>query len=89
MRRLTQHRRFGSDLKRLKRRGKELGDLFAVVDLLIEFGTLPPNFRPHPLVGEWKGVLECHIDADWLLLYEVGEEEVILLRTGTHRDLFE
>jgi mRNA-degrading endonuclease YafQ of YafQ-DinJ toxin-antitoxin module len=55
MRRLIQRQRFSNDLRRLKRSGKRLDDLFAVVDLVVEFGTVPPNYRPHPLTGEWKG----------------------------------
>ena len=38
--------------------------------------------------GEWKGVWECHIDPDWLLIYEVTVDEVLLIRTGTHSALF-
>jgi mRNA interferase YafQ len=52
MRRVVQRLRFRNDLKRLKRRGKDIEELFAVVDLLLEFGSLPPNYRPHPLTGE-------------------------------------
>ncbi len=89
MRRITQRRRFRNDLKRQKGRGRNIEDLFAVVDLLAEFGSLPPNYRPHPLTGEWKGVLECHIDPDWLLIYAMTSDEVVLIRTGTHADLFE
>jgi len=40
------------------------------------------------LSGEWKGVSECHIDPDWLLIYDVTPDEVLLIRTGTHSDLF-
>ncbi|MGD0023228.1 MAG: type II toxin-antitoxin system YafQ family toxin [Xanthobacteraceae bacterium] len=45
--------------------------------------------RPHPLKGDWKGYWECHISPDWLLIYKVTDEEVLLARTGTHADLFE
>ena len=44
--------------------------------LLAEIGTLPPGYRPHELSGEWKGVWECHIEPDWLLIYNVTDEEV-------------
>ena len=59
-----------------------------MVELLAEQGELPSAYRPHKLSGDWKGVWECHIDADWLLTYVVTEDEVFLLRTGTHKDLF-
>jgi mRNA interferase YafQ len=89
MRRITQRRRFREDLKRQKRRGKDIEDVVAAVELLAETGMLPEAYRPHKLSGEWKGVWECHIDADWLLIYDITPAEVLLIRTGTHSDLFE
>jgi mRNA interferase YafQ len=89
MRRITQQRQFRNDSRRLKRLGRDLEELIAVVELLAETGTLPPDYRPHRLSGEWKGVWECHIEPDWLLIYQVTPAEVILIRTGTHSDLFE
>jgi mRNA interferase YafQ len=62
--------------------------LIAAVELLAETGTLPEGYRPHKLTGEWKGVWECHIEPDWLLIYDVTPTEVLLIRTGTHSDLF-
>jgi mRNA interferase YafQ len=56
--------------------------------LLAETGSLPEAYRPHPLSGDWKGVLECHIEPDWRLIYQVTPDEITLIRTGTHRDLF-
>ena len=88
MRRIAQRRQFRNDLKRQKRRGKDIEDLIAAVELLAEQGSLPPSYRPHQLSGEWRGVWECHIESDWLLIYVVTDEEVRLIRTGTHADLF-
>jgi mRNA interferase YafQ len=88
MRRVAQRRRFRDDLKRQKRRGKDIRDLIAAVELLAEYGTLPSAYRPHKLSGAWSGVWECHIEPDWLLIYVVTDEEVLLIRTGTHADLF-
>ncbi len=88
MRRISQRTQFRNDLKRQKRRGKDIEDLIAVVELLAQDGTLPPGYRPHQLTGEWKGTWECHIETDWLLIYEVTANEVVLIRTGTHADLF-
>lgn len=88
MRRITQRKRFNDDLKRQKRRGRDLEDLIAVAELLAEDGALPAGYYPHRLGGEWKGVWECHIGPDWLLIYEVTATEVLLIRTGTHADLF-
>jgi mRNA interferase YafQ len=88
MRRVVQRTRFRNDLRRQKRRGKDLEELIAAVELLAETGTLPDGYRPHRLTGEWKGVWECHIEPDWLLIYEVTTTEVMLIRTGSHSDLF-
>jgi mRNA interferase YafQ len=88
MRRITQRTQFRNDLKRQKRRGKDLEELIAAVELLAETGTLAEGYRPHRLTGEWRGVWECHIEPDWLLIYEVTAAEVLLIRTGTHSDLF-
>ena len=88
MRNIVETSRFRKDLKREKRRGNDLEKLVDIVDLLAEFGALPSKFKPHMLTGDWKGIWDCHIEPDWLLLYEVGESEVTLYRTGTHSDLF-
>ena len=88
MRAVVRSRRFRNEVKRLKRLGFEMKELYAVVDLLAEEGELPPGYRPHLLTHEWDGVWECHIEPDWLLIYEVTDREVILHRTGTHSELF-
>jgi mRNA interferase YafQ len=89
MRRIAQQNQFRQDLRRQKRRGKDVEELIAVVELLAEAGELPVNYTPHQLSGAWNGVWECHIEPDWLLIYRVTADEVLLIRTGTHTDLFE
>ncbi len=88
MRRIVQRKQFRADLKRQKRRGRNIDDLLAAVELLAEQGLLPSAFGAHKLSGEWGGVWECHVDQDWLLIYAVTDEQVLLIRTGTHADLF-
>lgn len=88
MRRVAQRKQFRDDIKRQKRRGKDIEDLIAVVELLAEQGSVPVAYRPHKLSGDWRGVWECHIEPDWLLIYAVTNDEVLLIRTGTHADLF-
>ena len=88
MRRIAQRKQFRDDLKRQKRRGKNIDDIIAAVELLAEQGALPSAYRSHKLSGEWSGVWECHIEPDWLLIYIVTDDEVLLIRTGTHADLF-
>jgi len=88
MRRIAQRKQFRADLRRQKRRGKDIEELVAAVELLAEQGALPSAYQPHKLSGEWSGVWECHIEPDWLLIYTATQEEVLLIRTGTHADLF-
>ena len=61
-----------------------------VVTLLAETGKLPHQYKAHKLSGEWKGFWECHIQPDWLLIWEQRETELVLIMTdtGTHSDLF-
>jgi len=89
MRRIAQRKWFRKDVKRMVKRGKDERKLFAAVNTLSRGGFLPPEFRPHHLVGRWSDFWECHIEPDWLLIYDVNDSEVLLVRTGTHADLFE
>ncbi|HER34505.1 MAG TPA: type II toxin-antitoxin system YafQ family toxin [Halothiobacillaceae bacterium] len=79
---------FKRDVKRLKKRGKDMAKLRELLDLLIRQEPLPEFYRDHPLNGNWKGFRDVHIEPDWLLLYRVEEDELQLARTGSHADLF-
>jgi mRNA interferase YafQ len=79
---------FRRDLKRITRRGYRLDDIEAIVTAIRRGDRLPSSVRVHPLKGEWRGYWECHIAPDWLLIYKVTDDEVLLARTGTHSDLF-
>ena len=83
--------RFRRDLRRMRRRGKDVQKLQAVVRLLVQEQPLAERHYDHPLVGAWSGYRDCHIEPDWLLLYKIDrdEETLTLVRTGTHADLFE
>jgi mRNA interferase YafQ len=70
------------------KRGKKFEDFKLVISIIAESKTLEAKFRDHILSGQYKGTRECHIEPDWLLIYEATETEVILVRTGTHSDLF-
>lgn len=85
IRRTTQ---FKKDVKRARKRGKDVAKLKEVIEKLARGESLEERYRDHALLGEWKGTRDCHLEPDWLLLYEATEEEVILIRTGTHADLF-
>lgn len=86
--RLLTTKRFEKDLGRAKRRGKDLDRLWGIVTLLLQERRLQPRNRPHRLTGNWSGAWECHIEADWLLIWRRSEDALILVRTGTHSDLF-
>ena len=83
-------KKFQKDLKRVQRRGYDLSLLTEILKKLANGESLPEKNRDHLLTGNFSGCRECHITPDWLLVYEIYEEELLLYltRTGTHRDLF-
>lgn len=82
--------RFKRDLKLAIRRGYKMELLEAVVNTLAAGKALEEKHKDHELSGDFKGLRECHITPDWLLIYQVIENELVLYlsRTGTHSDLF-
>lgn len=81
-------RRFERDIKRSKRRGKDLEKLKYILRQLIAEQSLDARYYDHPLVGNYKGRRACHIEPDWLLIYKLDQDQIIFERTGTHSDLF-
>lgn len=81
---------FKRDLKLAKKQNKNLDKLFEVIDVLANGGTLDEKYRDHYLSGNYKGTRECHIEPDWLLIYEIREDVLVLMlyRLGTHAELF-
>ena len=81
---------FKRDLKLAKKQNKDLDKLFDVIDILANGGTLDEKYRDHDLSGNYKGTRECHIEPDWLLIYEIREDVLVLMlyRRGTHAELF-
>ena len=65
-----------------------MGKLKAVLVSLIEGEGLAADYRDHTLIGQYRGTPECHIEPDWLLIYERDDAEIVLIRTGSHADLF-
>ena len=82
--------RFRKDLKLTKKRGYDLALLDDIVTILAEQKPLPSKNRDHELSGNYEGFRECHIQPDWLLIYRIDEDELLLFlsRTGSHSDLF-
>ena len=88
MRTIRRTAQFKRDVRRLKRRGKDFGKLKWVIGLLLTESALPGRPRDHQLTGPWKGIRDVHIEPDWLLLYQLTGQELVLIRTGTHAGLF-
>ena len=85
----VQSTQFKKDVKKARKRSKDLDKLKALLSLLIHQTPLPEAYQDHPLRGNWRGYRDAHIEPDWLLLYRVDGEELQLARTGTHADLFQ
>lgn len=89
MRQIRRTTQFKRDSKRVQKRGKDFSEFRHVVEQIARGEELDPKYRDHSLHGTYKGARECHVEPDWLLIYERAETEVILIRTGTHADLFD
>ena len=85
----VQSGQFKKDVKRARKRGKDLGKLRALLTLLLAGASLPPRYRDHALRGSWGGFRDAHLEPDWILIYRVHGDELQLARTGTHSDLFD
>jgi mRNA interferase YafQ len=79
---------FKKDIKRLKKRGKNLGKLGDVIRSLAADEPLEEKYRDHALIGRWSGSRDCHIEPDWILIYRNEPESLYLERSGSHSDLF-
>lgn len=82
--------RFQKDLKRVEKRGYNISLLTDIIKKLASGEKLPEKNKDHNLSGDYADCRECHITPDWLLIYEIADDELILYltRTGTHSDLF-
>ena len=85
---ITQTPQFKKDVKKQRKRGKDLQKLKEILGLLISQEALPAKNRDHALTGDWVGWRDCHVEPNWLLIYKVSPGEVFLGRTGSHADLF-
>ena len=89
MRTIRYTKQFKKDFKRSQRRGKNIHKLQRVIELLARDETLPASYRDHALTGAFTGTRECHLEPDWLLIYTYEDpDDLILIRLGTHSDLF-
>jgi mRNA interferase YafQ len=88
VKRVSQTTQFSRDVKRMRKRGKDLGELQMVVRLLAAGAALLPKHRDHPLIGEWAPSRDCHVEPNWILVYTADLESLRLERTRTQADLF-
>lgn len=81
---------FKRDLKRIKKRGYDIRLLESIVRMIASQETLPKKYSDHALTGNYVGFRECHVKPDWLLIYRIDNDDVVLVlsSTGTHSDVF-
>ena len=82
--------RFKKDFKRAEKQNKNIEKLFEVIEKIANGEKLEAKWKDHALSGNYAGTRECHIEPDWLLIYEIFDETLVLslLRTGSHSELF-
>ncbi len=88
MKRVSQTTQVSRDVKKMRKRGKDLSRLQGIVKQLALGKPLPEKHSDHALVGHWQPARDCHVEPDWILIYTADEETLRLERTGTLIDLF-
>ena len=82
---------FKRDFKLAEKQGLDMTELAKVITILANGDKLPDKYRDHELQGNYKGYRECHIEPDWLLIYKISSNILVLslVRTGSHSRLFD
>jgi len=89
VRRILVTNRFKKDLKKAKKNAKQdTGKLLEAIEILADSGILPETYFSHQLVGNWQSKWECHVQPNFILIYEISEKTLRLERCGSHSDLF-
>jgi mRNA interferase YafQ len=88
MKAISRTAQFRWDVRRMQRQGRDLARLKQVLESLVQGQELAVRHQDHVLVGQYIGTREYHLEPDWLLIYESTEDEIVLIRTGSHADLF-
>ncbi len=89
MREIEQTSQFKKDFKKLSKTGKhDLGEFLNVLEFLVNDIALPEKYHDHPLSGRWKDHRDCYIRPDWILIYKLEHKKIILVRSGSHSELF-
>ena len=81
---------FKRDIKLAQKQGHNLNKLFAIIDTLASGNVLDAKYKDHALSGKYAGTRECHVEPDWLLIYKVQKDVLVLMlyRLGSHSELF-
>lgn len=79
---------FKKDYKRISKQNKDLSKLRTVIETLVAGQILEPKYKDHQLSGNWKDHRDCHIEPDWILIYQITSDDLYLERTGSHSELF-
>ena len=87
--RLGGEAQFKKDVRRARKRKKDISKLIAILDTIAAGTPLDKSHKPHLLKGKWSSCWECHIEPDWLLIWAYDSEGPVFLRTGTHSELFQ
>ena len=88
MKKLKLTTQFRKDLKKAIKQGKNLNKLETSIEMLQMGAKLEVKYKVHLLKGSWAPCWECYLEPDWLLIWQEQENHIILVRTGTHSDLF-
>ena len=88
MKNLVRASSFRRDLRRASRRGKDIRKIEEITDRLVADEPLDARHHRHRLVGNWHPFWECHIEPNWLLVWDEDETTIMLMHTGTHSDIF-
>ncbi|MFK5971634.1 MAG: type II toxin-antitoxin system YafQ family toxin [Candidatus Marithrix sp.] len=84
----TYTKQFEKDVKRCKKRGKDLEKFKTIAKTLIADQPLQEIYKDHKLIGNYINRRDCHIESDWILIYKIDGKQIIFERMGTHSDLF-
>lgn len=88
MRKIIYGGKFKKDAKLMCSRGRDMEKMMSVISDLSLGNKLSERFHDHPLQGNQKGTRDCHVEPDWVLIYGITDEHLLLIRTGSHADLF-
>jgi mRNA interferase YafQ len=89
MKKFKQTSQFKKDLKRIQNNPKKISSLQTVLELLQSTDSLPQEYKPHLLIGDYKEYMECHVESDLLLIwFDKSKDLIKLIRLGTHSELF-